>query len=116
VLFNNENNAVSGAITLSDSAANYSRITVYGRTTDTTELSHCSTDIYNPNGKTFTLVTAIYGKGNIWLKTRTYEINGTTINTPQLNGVYPSASAGVTGSGGISTDDPITITQVLGWR
>lgn len=121
VLFNNPSQAMSGTITLSDSAANYKMLVICFKTNDG---FYDSTTVYNPNGKDVILwsagVTAASGNhGRIYMKIKVVNISGTTINTSYNNvsGTYyyrtAEKDASVTGVGTIG--DYIAITQVIGY-
>lgn len=121
VLFNNPNQSMSGAITLSDSAANYKMLTICFKTNDG---HYDSTTIVDPNGKRAILwtagITASPGNhGRFYAKIKVVSISGTTINTfYNLNsGTYyyetGEKDMGVTGVGTVG--DYIAITQVIGY-
>ena len=121
VLFNNPSQPMSGAITLSDSAANYKMLVICFHTNDG---FYDSTTVYNPNGKNVILWTAgvtatTNNYGRVYAKIKVVNITGTTINT-LYNTVSGTAyyytaekDMAVTGVGTIG--DYISITQVIGY-
>lgn len=116
VLFDNDDNALSGSITLSESAANFSYLKIFFKSNDG---DYSSIDVYHPNGKTISLMVARISDTNAstWLKTKDMLISGTIINT-----ISPSSTYYTTGQVNIITNpnivygDYINITTVLGFR
>jgi len=111
VLFDNDNQSMSGAITLSESASNFEMLTICYRSNDGT---FASADVYRPNNKKVNLWVALYVSGGMYLKTKDVIIEGNTINTYK-GSVY------VTGQGyipnpNVASGDYIAITQVIGYR
>ena len=111
VLFDNDSQSMSGAITLSESASNFEMLTICYRSNDGV---FASVDVYRPNNKKVNLWVALYVSGGMYLKTRDVIIEGNTINTFK-GSVY------VTGEGhipnpNVTWGDYIAITQVIGYR
>lgn len=115
VLFDNDNNVFAGAITLLETAANFERFTIMGKTNDGV---YVSMDVVNPDGKKIILSTAfnVYGQNSIWVKTRAYLIDGTTINTSTSGHAYSRGETDANSTNQFKGDDVITITQVIGYR
>lgn len=118
MLYDNDDTPAKGAITLSDSAANYTRLTICYKNTNG---FYSSVDVYEPNGKTVTLLNFAYGDVDntdpMILKFRVIDISDNKIDTGKsTGGTY------VTGEQRLSSDrhyvkgDFISITTVLGYR
>lgn len=93
----------NGNLTLSQSAANFTRITIYYRDNDN---QYSSVDVYSPNGKTVLMFSSWEGHTN---KIRTVKFNGTsltTVKTNQWDSVHGSPT----------TPNYIYIIRVLGWK
>ncbi len=124
VLFDDAKPKLSGAVTLSDSLANYSDIEVFFSTNDGD--AGGVTKIHNPNGKTFicqtTIATPISETNRTWrsfIKTKVYLASGTTINTTQRNGDFATGEVVLTnGASNVTVKryDAIGITRVVGYR
>ena len=120
VLFDNDSQALSGAITLSESAANFERLTICYKTNDG---DYASVDVMHPDGKTVSLHavrTAGTTTRNVWLKSKTVKISGTYINTNSTasggTNYYQTSQVRADGSQAATAGDYIAITQVLGYR
>ena len=115
MLYNNDNTPFSGAITLSESAANFERLTICFKSNDNV---FGSMDVVNPDGKVISLTTSFFSSAtNFYLKNRCYKITGKTINTYAIQpNVYQTGEANVCGSNNGRLADLIVITQVLGTR
>ncbi|WP_298578708.1 hypothetical protein [uncultured Olegusella sp.] len=124
VLFDDAKPKLSGAVTLSDSLANYSDIEVFFSTNDGD--AGGMTKIHNPNGKTFicqtTIAAPISETNRTWrafVKTKVYMASGTTINTTQRKGDFATGEIVLTnGASNVTVKryDAIGITRVVGWR
>lgn len=115
-LYDNDNNVFQGAISLSESAANFEKLTICFKSNDNV---YASMDVANPNKKVVSLTTSFYnGDVYFFVKNRCYLIDGKTINTWRRNPstVYQTGEVNATGSNNASMGDFITITQVYGTR
>lgn len=115
-LYDNDANVFQGAITLSETASNFEKLTICFKSNDGV---YGSMDVANPNGKIVALTTSFYlGTAYMYLKSRCYKIDGKTVNTYRrsADGEYHTGEANVTGSNNATMGDFITITQVYGTR
>lgn len=115
VLYDNDNTPFSGAVTLSESAANFERLTICFRSNDNV---FSSMDVVNPDGKAISLTTSFFSEASyFFLKNRCYKITGKTINT-----YSPSTNKWITGEANVCNNnqgtmtDVLVITQVIGVR
>lgn len=106
VLYNNETGD-NGNITLSDSAENYSKIKIYFRDNDN---NRNSVEIFQPNGKSVSLLTCAAGGTNAYIKMKNVTISGTSI-TRKTN---DSVSQFRTNTPNTSADNYIYILRVEG--
>ena len=117
VLYNNNSTTMGGAVTLSQSAANFTRLAIYYKDS---QGSYSSTEVYNPNGKNVTLMSGIFSDdtaNEAIIYFTTVKVNGTNIDVV-------STSSGRKGYAYIrnnvspttSRSNIIGITQVLGWK
>lgn len=115
VLYNNDNTPFSGAITLSESAANFERLTICFRSNDNV---FSSMDVVNPDGKAISLTTSFFNETSyFFLKNRCYKITGKTINTYSLyTDRWVTGEANVCSSNQGTRKDVLVITQVIGMR
>lgn len=116
VLFDNDANVFKGAITLSESAANFEKLTICFKSNDNV---YCSMDVARPNGKVVALTTSFYdGTNYFYVKNRCYKIDGKIINTWRraADGDYQAGEVNAANSNAARMDDIITITQVFGTR
>lgn len=116
VLFDNDANVFQGGITLSETAANFEKLTFCFKTNDTI---YGSMDVANPDQKLIALTSTMYMQPEyFWLKSRTYKINGKNVNTylPSTGQDYRSGEVNASGSHAAKMTDTITITQVYGTR
>lgn len=115
VLYDNDNTPFSGAITLSESAANFERLTICFRSNDNV---FSSMDVVNPDGKAISLTTAFFNEtSHFLLKNRCYKITGKTINTYSLStDKWVTGEANVCNSTQGTRTDVLVITQVIGMR
>lgn len=115
-LYDNDNNVFQGAITLSESAANFEKLTICFKSNDN---AYCSMDVARPNGKVVALTTSFYnGPNDFYVKNRCYKIDGKIINTWRraANGDYQTGEVNAANSNAARMADLITITQVFGTR
>lgn len=116
VLFDNDANVFQGAITLSESAANFEKLTICFKSNDNV---YCSMDVARPNGKVVALTTSFYnGTNSFYVKNRCYKIDGKIINTWRraAGGDYQTGEVNAANSNAARMADLITITQVFGTR
>ena len=120
LLFDDDAQPMSGAVTLSESAASFSRLTICYRTNDG---DYASVDVMHPDGKTVSLHavrTAGTTTRNVWLKSKTVKISGTRINTNSTASggttYYQTSEVRADGSQSANVGDYIAITQVVGYR
>lgn len=115
VLYNNDNTPFSGAITLSESAANFERLTICFKTNDGV---FGSMDVVNPDGKVISLTTSFFrSTAYIYLKNRCYKITGKNINTYAVNTTeWIAGELNCVGNNQGNLKDVIVITQVIGTR
>lgn len=109
VLYNNTSGSNSN-ITLSDSAVNYEYIEIFFRSNDNT---YNSVKIYEPNGKSISLI-AQYNNGSniVWFKITIVTISGTSITRGNaVDGKLISNSSAFVGS-----TSNIYITRVVGYK
>lgn len=113
VLYDNESHAFSGAITLSESAANYKMLKVFY--IDTEGISG-SVDVYKPDGKRFSCTTSyVYDSHKITFKSKVFAVSGETIDTWKNSGNWYAAGGFDYGDTTIYDGDKIKITQVIGY-
>lgn len=115
-LYDNDNNVFQGAISLTESAANFEKLTICFKSNDNV---YASMDVANPNKKIVSLTTSFYnGNAYFYVKNRCYLIDGKTINTwkRSTSTVYQTGEVNAAGSNNASMGDFITITQVYGTR
>lgn len=116
VLFDNDANVFQGAITLSESAANFEKLTICFKSNDGV---YGSMDVGRPNGKVVSLTTSIYvAPADFYVKNRCYKIDGKIINTWRraADGDYQTGEVNAANSNAARMADLITITQVFGTR
>lgn len=115
-LYDNDNNAFQGAISLNESAANFEKLTICFKSNDNV---YASMDVANPNKKIVSLTTSFYnGDAYFYVKNRCYLIDGKTINTWKRSAstTYQAGEVNAAGSNNASTGNFVTITQVYGTR
>lgn len=116
VLFDNDANVFQGAITLSESAANFEKLTICFKSNDGV---YGSMDVARPNGKVVALTTSIYvAPGVFYVKNRCYKIDNKNINTwkRNTNSDYQTGEVNAANSNAAHMGDYLTITQVFGTR
>ena len=105
-------------INISETAANFARLTVQWVSSDGI---YGSADIVDPNGKSFMAMTVnAIGTGNqAYIKWKAYAINGATIDTVNPSGTVRQRGQITlrdSGTTNVVVGDYIGITKVLGWR
>lgn len=116
VLFNNPSQAFSGAITLTDTAANYVMLDILYRSTDG---YYGSTKVYSPNGKIVSLSVSNAWSTGAGTKVKDVLINAKMIDTYKLDDIYTGGEFGYRSNGAYGSYpnvDKIAITQVIGWK
>ena len=116
VLFDNDANVFQGAITLSESAANFEKLTICFKSNDGV---YGSMDVARPNVYVVALTTSFYnGTNNFYVKNRCYKIDNKNINTwkRNTNSDYQTGEVNAANSNAAHTGDYLTITQVFGTR
>lgn len=101
----------NGTITLSQTAANFTRMTIYFKDQEGNVSSHI---IYSPNGKTVPLNLSVSNTAyaNLWVKTRSITISGTSISTK--SNIYLEAQVGT--SMAMNHTNLLYIYKVEGWK
>lgn len=117
-LYNNNSASASAATTLSESAANFRRLTIMYRDQDNT---YGSVDVWEPNGKRVALdLTWINGASTqqMYQRVRWVTISGTTISTAKDSGdsKYRTGQVRLGGSYSVTNSDYISIVHVIGYR
>lgn len=116
VLFDNDANVFQGSITLSESAANFEKLTICFKSNDDV---YGSMDVARPNGKVVALTTSIYvAPDAFYVKNRCYKIDNKNINTwkRNTNSDYQTGEVNAANSNAAHMGDYLTITQVFGTR
>lgn len=116
VLFDNDDNVFQGPITLSESAANFEKLTICFKSNVGV---YGSMDVARPNGKVVALTTSIYvGPADFYVKNRCYKIDNKNINTwkRNTNSDYQTGEVNAANSNAAIMGDYLTITQVFGTR
>lgn len=116
VLFDNDANVFQGPITLSESAANFEKLTICFKSNDGV---YGSMDVARPNGKVVALTTSIYAApADFYVKNRCYKIDNKNINTwkRNTNSDYQTGEVNAANSNAAHMGDYLTITQVFGTR
>lgn len=110
---------VSSAVTLSETAANFSRMLIEWETSDGNQ---GSTMLSNPNGKRFECVALNANTGTnpaTYIKWKVYVVNGTSItNYNPSNGGLQRGEITLRNNGSVTTtrNEFIGIIRVIGWR
>lgn len=116
VLFDNDANEFKGPITLSESAANFEKLTICFKSNDGV---YGSMDVARPNGKVVALTTSLYDTpSDFYVKNRCYKIDNKNINTWKriADGDYQTGEVNAANSNAAHAGDYLTITQVFGTR
>lgn len=118
VLYNNDDTPAKGAITLSESSANFTRLKIFYKNTNG---FYSSVDVYEPNGKTVTLLNFAYGDVDntdpMILKFRVIDISDNKIDTGKsTGGTYVTGEQRLSADRHYTKGDFIAITTVLGYR
>lgn len=117
-LYDNASAAASAAATLSETAANFKRLTIMYRDGDGT---HGSVDVWSPNGKRVALsLTWINGASTqeMYQRVRWVTISGTSIATARFSGdtKYRTGQVKLGATASVTNSDYISIVHVIGYR
>lgn len=117
-LYDNASASASAAATLSESAANFKRLTIFFKDQDNT---YGSVDVWNPNGKRVSLdLTWINGTSTqqMYQRVRWVTISGTTISTfkNSSDANYRTGQVRLGGTYSVTNSDYISIVHVIGYR
>lgn len=108
VLYDNAS-GTNGDITLSDSAANYEYIEIFFRNNDN---KYNSVKVYQPHGKSVSLMSQDNNSSKVWLKVTSITISGTTITKSEACEVALTSGSSPT----ISSSNNNYITRVVGYK
>lgn len=117
-LYDNANAAASASATLSETAANFKRMTIFYRDIDN---NYSSTEVWSPNGKRVVLdLTWINGAStqDMYQRVRWVTISGTTIGTykSSSDSKYRTGQVKLGTTNSVTNSDYIAITHVIGYR
>ena len=105
----NDGTGTTGDITLSDSAANYTYMEIFYRSTN--DNIRGSVKVYSPNGKYANMnICSVDSSGHFYIKTKTVSISGTTITQYGYAG-YVDATTGA-----YTAENGFYIFRVIGWK
>ena len=110
VLYNNSTGS-SGDVTLNDSAANYSYLEIFYRSSDN---AYGSVKVYSPDGKTVILSANWTNATYLYFKTRAVAISGTSLATNSIREGEARIGNGVATT--FANGSYIYITRVLGYK
>lgn len=117
-LYDNPSASASAAATLSETAANFSRLTIFYKDNDG---NYSSADVWNPGGKRVALaITWISGGSTqtMYQRVRWVSISGTTISTYKGSGdaKYRTGQVRIGATDSVTNADYISIVHVIGYR
>ena len=117
-LYDNASASASAAATLSETAANFSRLTIFYKDNDG---NHSSADVWQPDGKRVALaITWISGGSTqeMYQRVRWVAISGTAISTYKASSdaKYRTGQVRLGGTYSVTNGDYISIVHVIGWR
>lgn len=117
-LYNKENAAANESVTLSETAANFKRLTIFFKDTDN---NYSSVDVWSPNGKRVSLsLTWINGASTqeMYQRVRWVTISGTTISTYRASASekYRTGQVKLGATASVTNSDYIAIVHVVGYR
>ena len=117
-LYNKENAAANESVTLSETAANFKRLTIFFKDTDN---NYSSVDVWSPNGKRVSLsLTWINGASTqeMYQRVRLVTISGTTISTYRASASekYRTGQVKLGATASVTNSDYIAIVHVVGYR
>ena len=112
-LYENTSGKFSGAIPLSETAANFTFIEIYCKDNDG---RYCYTKVWNPNGKTVNVTQTLSYGGNFYVKSKAYTISGTSMDTANTSGTYHTGEVNAAGNNSGSTVDNLGVVKVIGYK
>jgi hypothetical protein len=117
-LYDKENAAANESVTLSETAANFKRLTIFFKDTDN---NYSSVDVWSPNGKRVSLsLTWINGASTqeMYQRVRWVTISGTTISTYRASASekYRTGQVKLGATASVTNSDYIAIVHVVGYR
>ena len=117
-LYDNASASASASASLSETAANFSRLTIFFKDNDG---NHSSADVWAPDGKRVALaVTWINGASTqeMYQRVRWVTISGTSISTYKGTGdaKYRTGQVKLGATASVTNSDYISIVHVIGWR
>lgn len=117
-LYDDPSASASAAATLSETAANFSRLTIFFKDNDGT---HGSVDVWSPDGKRVALpITWISGASSqeMYQRVRWVTISGTSISTYKASGdaKYRTGQIKLGATASVTNSDYISIVHVIGYR
>lgn len=112
MLFYNEANNPVGAVTLSESAANFEQLRIFFADD---EGHHGSVDLFSPNNRFASLTTSTFTGTNMSVKSKVVLVSGTSIDT-RRPGDYYYTGYWFLGDGSHGNTDKIAVTRVVGYR
>lgn len=117
-LFDDPSASASAAATLSETAANFSRLTIFFKDNDG---NHSSADVWQPDGKRVALaITWISGASTqeMYQRVRWVTISGTSISTykGKSDAKYRTGQVKLGATASVTNSDYISIVHVIGWR
>jgi hypothetical protein len=113
VVLYDDDTYTNGPITLSESAANFSRLVICARSNDG---FYSSAEVWHPDGKTVSLFSATPAGSAMYVKSRCVTISGTTISTSVVSGSTYAGQGIVKSSPSYANSNYLGITQVIGYR
>lgn len=115
VLFNNWDNPLSSGATLSEDVQNFKRVELMLRTDDGDAITVAINDPSKQTNVVASCVKYNPTSGNLFAKSKTFNVNGKSISTQQISGSYSCAQRNLT-TGQQSFGDYIAVVKVTGWR
>ena len=117
-LYDNASAAASAAATLSETAANFKRLTIFFKDTDS---NYSSVDVWSPNGKRVALsLTWINGASTqeMYQRVRWVTISGTSISTYKASSdsKYRTGQVKLGATASVTNSDYLAIVHVIGYR
>ncbi len=112
-LYENTSGKFSGAIDLSETAANFTFIEIYCKDNDG---RYCYTKVWSPNGKTVNVTQTLSYGGNFYIKSKAYVISGTGMDTANTSGTYHTGEVNAAGNNSGSSVDNLGVVKVIGYK
>lgn len=106
----------SGAVTLSETSANFSFMRIFLRTTQRQGSRYASVDVYSPNGKSAIAILPLWWTESSILQLKVFQCNisGTSITRTGAENRYMNFST--SSFLGTATDTNVFIVKVIGWK